>query len=84
MREAKDLLSEHVADAKRAHHCVVTSRHGHPAAVLISPEHRAGLEKAVGIRTTPGRAGGGRRDLTDLKAGRIADNDALRARFTRK
>jgi len=42
--EAKNRLSEYVTDVERTHDRVLITRHGHPAAVLISPEDLAALE----------------------------------------
>ena len=79
--EAKDRLSEFIADVERTHDRVLITRHGHPAAVLISPEDLAALEETVDILTTAGTPEAIAEGLADLDAGRIADNDALRARF---
>ena len=51
--EAKNHLSEYVTDVERTHDRVLITRHGHPAAVLISPEDLAALEETVDILTTP-------------------------------
>ena len=79
--EAKNRLSEYVTDVERTHDRVLITRHGHPAAVLISPEDLAALEETVDILTTTGAREAIAEGLDDLAAGRIADNDALRARF---
>ncbi len=54
---------------------------GRPAAVLISPDDLAALEETVDILTTPGAPEAIAEGLADLTAGRVADNDALCARF---
>ncbi|MBA3798825.1 MAG: type II toxin-antitoxin system Phd/YefM family antitoxin [Geodermatophilaceae bacterium] len=82
--EAKDRLSEYVTGVERTHDRVVITRHGRPTAVLISPEDLAALEDTVSILTTPGGPEAIAEGLADLAAGRVADNDALRARFTRE
>ncbi len=79
--EAKNRLSEFIADVERTHDRVLITRHGHPAAVLISPEDLAALEETVDILTTAGAPEAIAEGLADLDAGRIADNDTLRARF---
>lgn len=82
--EAKDRLSEYIAGVERTHDRVVITRHGRPTAVLISPEDLAALEETVDILTTPGAPEAIAEGLADLKAGRVADNGALRARFARE
>lgn len=81
--EVKDRLSEYIAGVERTHDRVVITRHGRPAAVLVSTEDLAALEETVDVLTTPGAAQAIAEGLADLEAGRVADNDALRARFTR-
>jgi len=78
---AKDRLSEYIASVERTHDRVVITRHGRPAAVLISPEDLAALEETVDILTTPGAPEAIAEGLKDLDADRVADNNALRARF---
>jgi len=82
--EAKDRLSEYVAGVERTHDRVVITRHGHVAAVLVSPEDLAALEETVDILTTPGGSQAIGEGLADLDAGRVADNEVLRARFARE
>jgi antitoxin YefM len=68
---------------ERTHDRIVVTRHGRPAAVLISAGDLAALEETADILTTPGApeaiAGG----LADLDDDRVAANDARRARFNR-
>jgi prevent-host-death family protein len=79
--EAKNHLSEYVTGVERTHDRVVITRHGQPAAVLISPDDLAALEETVDVLTTPGAREAIAEGLADLAAGRVVDNDALRARF---
>ncbi len=79
--EVKDRLSEYIAGVERTHDRVTITRHGRPAAVLISPDDLAALEETVDILTTPGSREAIAEGRADLAAGRVADNDALRARF---
>jgi len=79
--EVKNHLSEYVTGVERTHDRVVITRHGAPAAVLISPEDLAALEETVAILATPGAQDAIAEGLSDLGAGRIADNEALLARF---
>lgn len=79
--EAKDRLSEYIAGVERTHDRVTITRHGRPAAVLVSPDDLAALEETVDILTTSGAREAIAEGLADLAAGRVADNEALRARF---
>ncbi len=79
--EVKDRLSEYVAGVERTHDRVTITRHGRPAAVLVSPDDLAALEETVEVLTTPGATEAITEGLADLAAGRVADNEALRARF---
>ncbi len=79
--EAKDRLSEYVAGVERTHDRVMITRHGRPAAVLVSPHDLAALEETVDVLATPGAPEAIAEGLADLKARRVADNEALRARF---
>ncbi len=79
--EAKNRLSEYVSGVERTHDRVTITRHGHPAAVLVSAEDLAALEETVNILATLGAADAIAEGLSDLEADRVADNDTLRARF---
>lgn len=79
--DAKNRLSEYVSEVQRTHDRVTITRHGRTAAVLISADDLAALEETVDILATPGAAGAIAEGLSDLEAGRVADNDELRARF---
>lgn len=79
--EAKNRLSEYVTDVERTHDRVMITRHGRLAAVLIAPEDLAALEETVDILTTAGAPQAIAEGLADLDAGRVADNEVLRARF---
>ena len=80
--EAKNRLSEYVTDVERTHDRVTITRHGRTAAVLVSADDLAALEETVDILATPGAAEAIAEGLADLEAGRVADNEGLRARFS--
>ena len=82
--DAKNHLSEYVSDVQNTHDRVTITRHGRTAAVLISADDLAALEETVDILATPGMAEGVAEGLRDLAAGRVADNEELRARFAAK
>ncbi len=82
--QAKNHLSEYVADVELTHERVTITRHGHIAAVLVSADDLASLEETIDILTTPGAVDAVAEGVADLDAGRVADNSAVRARFARR
>jgi prevent-host-death family protein len=82
LREFKDRLSDYVDEVERTHERLVITRHGRPSAVLMSPDDLRVLEDTVAILTTAGAIEAITDGLADLAAGRVADNDGLRARFS--
>lgn len=79
--EARDRLSEYVADVQRTHERVTITRHGHPAAVLISADDLASIEETLEILGTPGAAEAIREGQSDAASNRFADNDEIKARY---
>ncbi|MDA8057144.1 MAG: type II toxin-antitoxin system Phd/YefM family antitoxin [Actinomycetota bacterium] len=53
LADARNRLSELVADVEKTHARVTITKHGHPAAVLISPDDLASLEETVDILSDP-------------------------------
>ncbi len=53
LADARNRLSELVADVERTHARVTITKHGHPAAVLVSPDDLAALEETVDILSDP-------------------------------
>ena len=82
--EAKDRLSEFVSEVERTHERVTITRYGHTSAVLLSVDDLAALEETVSILATAGAVEAITEGASDLDAGRVADNEALRARFSAK
>jgi antitoxin YefM len=79
--DARDRLSEYVSEVERTHQRVTITRHGHPAAVLISADDLAAIEETLEILGTPGAAEAINEGLADAAAGRFTDNDALKSRY---
>lgn len=79
--DARDRLSEYVSEVERTHQRVTITRHGRPAAVLISADDLAAIEETLEILGTPGAAEAINEGLDDAAAGRFADNDALKSRY---
>lgn len=79
--DARDRLSEYVSEVERTHERVTITRHGHPAAVLISADDLAAIEETLEILGTPGAAEAINEGLADAAAGRFADNGTLKSRY---
>lgn len=79
--EVRNRLSEYVSDVERTHARITITRHGHPAAVLISSDELAALEETIEVLRTPGAAASISEGLADAAAGRFVDNDELRKRY---
>ena len=79
--EARDRLSEFVTEVERTHERVTITRHGHPAAVLISADDLASIEETLEILGTPGAVKAIREGQADAAAGRYANNDEFKARY---
>lgn len=79
--DARDRLSEYVSEVERTHQRVTITRHGHPAAVLISADDLAAIEETLEILGTPAAAEAIGEGLADADAGRFADNDELKSRY---
>jgi prevent-host-death family protein len=80
--EARNRLSEYVADVEQTHERITITRHGHPAAVLISADELESLEETNEVLRTPGAIEAIREGLADAAAGRFASNDDIRNRYT--
>ena len=81
LSEAKDRLSALVEQAERTHDIVTITRHGKPAAVLMSVDDLESLHETLFWLSQPGV----REDLADARrahaAGDTTDAAALRAEF---
>jgi prevent-host-death family protein len=79
--DARDRLSQYVSEVERTHQRMTITRHGRPAAVLISADDLASIEETLEILGTPGAAEAIGEGLADADAGRFADDDELRSRY---
>lgn len=81
LSESKDKLSAPVDEAESAHQIIQITRHGHPAAVIMSADHLESLHETLYWLSQPGI----REDLTessrDLAQGATASGEDLRQRF---
>jgi prevent-host-death family protein len=71
-----------VTNVERTHDRVTITQHSRAAAMLVSADDLAALKETVDILATPGAAEATADGLADLEAGRVADNEGLRARFS--
>ena len=69
LRDVKNRLSEVVDQVERQHDRVVITRHGKPAAVVISTDDLASLEETLEIVSLPKLIAQVRDSLAELAAG---------------
>lgn len=81
LRDVKNRLSEVVDQVEREHHRVVITRHGKPAAVVISADDLASLEETLEVMSHPKLVGQIRDSLRELAQGKaeVLSKDALLA-----
>ncbi|MHB8438358.1 MAG: type II toxin-antitoxin system Phd/YefM family antitoxin [Acidimicrobiales bacterium] len=53
LADARNRLSELVADVEQTHERVTITKHGHPAVVLVSPDDLAAIEETLEILSDP-------------------------------
>ena len=70
LKDVKDHLSEVVDQVEREHDRVVITKHGRPAAVVLSVEDLASLEETLDIAGRPTLMRQIRASLTELAAGK--------------
>ena len=81
LSEAKDRLSALVEEAETTHEIVQITRHGHPAAVLMSADDLESLQETIYWLSQPGIGEDITTARTDLETGRTTSGDQLRADF---
>jgi antitoxin YefM len=69
LRDVKNRLSEVVDQVEREHARVVITRHGKPAAVVISTDDLASLEETLEVMSRPTLIAQVRDSLSELAAG---------------
>ncbi len=79
LADVRNRLSDVVADVESTHARVVVTKHGRPAAVLISPDDLASLEETLGILSTPGALESIRDAERELARGETFDEATIRA-----
>ena len=81
LADVKNRLSEVVDRLEREHGRVIITKHGHPAAVVISVEDLESLEETLDIMDSAALLADIRESLTELSAGQatvLSKDDALR------
>jgi antitoxin YefM len=71
LAEVKNHLSEYVDRVEREHERVVITKHGRPAAVVISIDDLESLEETLAIMSNPELMAQIREADADVKAGRV-------------
>jgi len=72
LKDVKDHLSEVVDQVEREHDRVVITKHGRPAAVVVSIDDLASLEETLDIAGRPKLMGQIRSSLAEMAAGEVA------------
>ena len=82
LADVKNRLSEVIDRLEREHGRVIVTKHGRPAAVMMSIEDLESLEETLGILSNPRLIAEIRRGERDVKAGRTErlSRDELLAR----
>lgn len=81
LAEIKKRLSEIVDGVEDRHDRVVLTRHGRPAAVLISPAELESLEETLDLLSDPKAMREIRKAEAAIEAGEVVDADELRRRY---
>jgi antitoxin YefM len=79
--EAKDKLSTLVESVESTHEAVLITRHGKPAAVLISPEDLDSLQETLAWLSDPEHAAEMTEAEADAASGRMLSLDEVRAQL---
>jgi prevent-host-death family protein len=84
LAEIKKRLSEIVNGIEERHDRVILTRHGRPAAVIMSPDELESLEETLDILSDPRALREIRKAEAAIESGDTVDADALRAKFLTK
>ncbi len=79
--EAKDRLSALVDSVESTHDAIVITRHGKPAAVLISPDDLDSLQETLAWLSDPEHAAEMAEAETDVAEGRMRSLEEVRAQL---
>ena len=84
MAEIKAHLSEIVDRIEREHERIVLTRHGRPAAVLLSPDDLAAMEDTLELLSDTAALAEIREGRDEVARGQTVSADELRAKYLRK
>src|SRR3546814_504522 len=84
LAEVKNHLSQVVGRVQREHGRVVITKHGRPAAVLISIEDLESLEETLAVLSDPDLMASIREYEANPEAGEILTKEEALARFTKR
>jgi prevent-host-death family protein len=82
--EAKDKLSTLVESFESTHDAVVITRHGKPAAVLISPDDLDSLQETLAWLSDPNHAAEMAETEDDIASGRMLSLEEVRAQLAKR
>lgn len=82
LAEVKNRLSQVVDQVEREHGRVVITKHGRPAAVIISIEDLESLEETLAVLSDPDLMASIRESQADPEGGEILTREEALARFT--
>lgn len=84
LADVKAHLSEIIDLVERQHERVIITRHGRPAAVLLSTDDLTSIEETLDIVSSPGALQGIRAAETEIDEGAYLTAAELRARYPSK
>lgn len=82
--DARNRLSELIEKVERTHERVEITRHGHPVAVLISPDDLAALEETLDVLSSPEAMRQLAESRAAVAAGDLLDADQLATLMTQR
>lgn len=84
LAEIKAHLSEIVDRIEREHERIVLTRHGRPAAVLLSPDDLAAMEDTLELLSDPAALAEIREGRDEVARGQVVSAAELRAKYLHK
>ena len=84
LADAKAHFSEIIDLVESQHERVIITRHGKPAAIIMSPDDLEGIEETLDILSTPGALEEIRAADADVRAGNYLTAAELRAKYLNK
>lgn len=82
--EAKDKLSTLIESVESTHDAVVITRHGKPAAILMSPEDFDSLQETLAWLSDPNHAAEIAEAERDIAEGRMLSLEEVRAQLAKR